>query len=214
MYHRATFLAGLAALTLAGCSTPAMRYPNATPEEVAAARYVDSGPSRLTLYTMINNRSDSGAHSSLMISAPSQRVVFDPAGSVRARNVPEVDDVLYGVTPEVAEFYARAHARETYRVRIQSVEVPPEVAEQALRAVQAYGPVSQTRCTQATSTILSQLPGFEGISRTWFPNSLADQLAQFPGVTDRVLREEDSDDKQLAVAAFEQSAGPDGQPNQ
>ncbi|WP_353474532.1 hypothetical protein PVT71_21520 [Salipiger sp. H15] len=213
MYHRATFLACLAAVSLAGCTTPAMRYPNATPEEVAAARYVDGGPAKLTLYTMINNRSESGAHSSLMISAPSQRVVFDPAGSVRARNVPEVDDVLYGVTPEVADFYARAHARETYRVRIQSIEVPPEVAEQALRTVQAYGPVSQSGCTRATSSVLSQLPGFEGIHRTWFPNNLADQVARMPGVTEQVLREEDSDDKALAVAAFEQSAAPDDQPS-
>lgn len=212
MFHRATFLAGLAALALAGC-TPSMHYPNATPEQVAAARYVDSGPTKLTLYTMISNRSEAGAHSSLMISAPSQRVVFDPAGSVRANNVPEVDDVLYGVTPEVAEFYARAHARETYRVRIQSIEVPPEVAEQALRAAQAYGPVSQSFCTQATSSVLSQLPGFEGIHRTWFPRSLADQLAQMPGVTEQVLREQDSDDKQLAVAAFEQSAAADDQPS-
>ncbi|WP_226627109.1 hypothetical protein [Alloyangia pacifica] len=206
MFHRATVLAALAALALAGCTTPSNQYPNATPEEVAAARYVDGGPTKLTLYTMINNTSNAGAHSSLMISAPSQRVVFDPAGSVRARNVPEVDDVLYGVTPEVADFYARAHARESFRVRIQSVEVPPEVAEQALRAVEAYGPVSQSRCTRATSSVLGELPGFERIGRTWFPNSLADEFAQLPGVTEQVLREADSDDKRLAVAAFEESA--------
>ncbi|MCT4373206.1 hypothetical protein CLG85_024100 [Yangia mangrovi] len=207
MLYRATGLAALAALALAGCTTPSNQYPNATPEEVAAARYVAGGPATLTLYTMINNTSNAGAHSSLMISAPSQRVVFDPAGSVRARNVPEVDDVLYGVTPEVADFYARAHARESFRVRIQSVEVSPQVAEQALRAVEAYGPVSQSHCTQATSSVLSQLPGFEGISRSWFPNSLAKDFSQLPGVTEQVLREEDSDDKTLAVAAFEESAG-------
>lgn len=207
MLNRATVLAALAALALAGCTTPSNQYPNATPEEVAAARYAADGPPTLTLYTMINNTSNAGAHSSLMVSAPSQRVVFDPAGSVRARNVPEVDDVLYGVTPEVADFYARAHARESFRVRIQSVEVSPEVAEQALRAVEAYGPVGQSRCTQATSTVLSQLPGFEGISRSWFPNSLAEEFARLPGVTEQVLREEDSDDKTLAVAAFEESAG-------
>ncbi|MCA0996186.1 hypothetical protein [Alloyangia pacifica] len=214
MFYRATFLAGLAALTLAGCTTPAMRYPNATPEEVAAARYVDGGPPALTLYTMINNRSDAGAHSSLMISAPSQRVIFDPAGSVRARNVPEVDDVLYGVTPEVERFYARAHARETYRVRIQRIEVSPEVAERALKMVQAHGPVSQTQCTVATSGVLSQLPGFEGVGRTWFPNKLADELAAMPGVTEQVLREQDADDKTLAIAAFEQRSGDSDQLSQ
>lgn len=212
MFFRVTCLAGLAALVLSGCASPVARYPNASPEEVAAARYAADGPPTLTLYTMINNRSNAGAHSSLMISAPSQRVVFDPAGSVRARNVPEVDDVLYGVTPAVADFYARAHARETFRVRIQSIEVPPEVAEEALRIVQGYGRVGQTGCTRATSTVLSQLPGFEQIQRTWFPTNLADQLAAVPGVSDRVLREQDADDKTLAVAAFEESAA--DQPSQ
>lgn len=209
MLFRAAVFAGLTALALAGCTTPGARRANATPEEVAAAAYHHPGPPAITLYTMISNSTDAGAHSSMMISAPSQRVVFDPAGSVRADYLVEADDVLYGITPRIEGFYERAHARKTYRVRIQRVEVSPEVAERALRLAQGYGSVPQAQCTVATSGVLTQLPGFETIKRTWFPVKLADQLAEMPGVTERVLREDDADDKALAIAA-----GPGGQPNQ
>jgi hypothetical protein len=153
---------------------------------------------------MINNRSDAGAHTALMINAPSQRVVFDPAGSVRFQSVPEIDDVLYGITPEVAEVFESAHARETYRVRVQTVAVAPEVAERALRLVQAHGAAGSAQCSKATSAVLRQLPGFEGIGSHWYPSKLADDFARLPGVTERVRREMDDDDKSLAVRAYEE----------
>lgn len=205
MILRATALAVMACLGLVGCGAPGANLSDSTPAEVAAAHYRHDGPPALTLFTMINNRSGAGAHSSIMVNAPSERVVFDPAGSVRAKNVPEMNDVLYGITPAVADFYARAHARNTYRVRIQRIEVSPAVAEQALRIVKGYGSVSQAQCTVATSAVLKQLPGFETIKSTWFPVNLADQMAKIPGVSERTLREEDSDDKELAIKQFEVS---------
>ena len=57
----------------------------------------------------------------------SQRVIFDPAGTVRLSAVPERGDVLYGISPKVADFYARAHARETFHVVIQEIEVSPDI---------------------------------------------------------------------------------------
>ncbi|MFZ7093330.1 hypothetical protein [Primorskyibacter sp. 2E233] len=198
---RAMVLAVSAALMLAGCGAN-FSGVDSTPEEVAAAAYRHPGPPELTLYTMINNRSGSGAHTSLMINA-SQRVVFDPAGSVRLRAVPEMRDVLYGITPQVREFYERAHARETYHVRIQTIQVSPEVAEAALRMAQTRGPVASAQCSASTSALLSQLPGFQSIKGTWYPNNLADQFAKLPGVTERTLYENDSDDKSIAIAKFE-----------
>ncbi|WP_425100929.1 hypothetical protein [Tropicibacter sp. S64] len=198
---RAIILAGLAALSLAGCAENTSGV-DSTPEQVAAAAYRHDGPPSLTLYTMINNRSGSGAHTSLMINA-SQRVVFDPAGSVRLSAVPEIGDVLYGITPRVKDFYERAHARKTYHVRIQTIQVSPEVAEMALRLAQQSGPVAQARCAASTSELLQKLPGFQSISTTWYPNKLADQFARFPGVTDRALYENDADDKGIAIAQFE-----------
>lgn len=194
-------MAATAAVLLAGCGSP-HNLPDAKPEEVARLAYSHDGPPAITLYTMINNRSGAGAHTSIMINA-SQRVVFDPAGSVRAKNVPEVGDVLYGITPAVKDFYERAHARETYHVRIQRIEVTPEVAEQALRLAQARGSVPQAQCTLSTSGILSQLPGFESVGSTWFPNSLAEKFAELPGVEERKLYEDDEDDKAIAIAEFE-----------
>lgn len=201
--RRTFILTGLAALPLAGCATPEQNRPNATREQVAAAVYRHDGPPALTLYTMISNTSGSGAHSSLMINAPSQRVIFDPAGSVGLSAMPEIDDVLYGITPRIKEFYERSHARSTYHVRIQRIEVPDATAELALRRAQANGKVAPAACTSATSKLLSELPGFESIRPVLFPNKLADQFARIPGVTERKLFENDADDKRLAEAAAE-----------
>ena len=74
--------------------------------------YVHDGPPRISLYTMVNNESGAGAHSALVINA-SQRVIFDPAGTIKHYVFIEQDDVLYGATPSVLEFYTRAHSRKT-----------------------------------------------------------------------------------------------------
>ena len=44
----------------------------------------------------------------------SQRVIFDPAGTIKHDIFIEQDDVLYGVTPSVLELYTRAYARQTH----------------------------------------------------------------------------------------------------
>lgn len=196
-------LLSCAALALAACAT-GTRMDDF--EEIRAARYVHDGPPALTLFTMVNNESGAGAHTSLMINA-SERVVFDPAGSVAFAQVPERADVLYGITPPLARAYASAHARRTFRVIVQRIEVSPEVAEAALRLAQAAGPVSQAFCTQSTSQILRQLPGFETIRPSFFPNTLRRQFGALPGVRESVLREDDEDDKQIAIDRLERELG-------
>jgi len=200
--------AGLALLGLIGCGASVDSGPDSSPEAVARAAYQHDGPPAITLYTMINNRSKAGAHSSLMING-SQRVIFDPAGTVRLSAVPERGDVLYGVTPSVADFYARAHARETYHVVIQRIEVSPAVAEQALSFAISNGRVGSARCTVSTSGLLRQLPGFESIRSTWFPKNLMNQVEDLPGVTTTRLSENDDDDKSVAIAKFEMVIDPD-----
>lgn len=197
-------LAGLAMLALVGCGAGAELRPDASPEVISSASYRHPGPPALTLFTMINNRSGAGAHTSLMING-SQRVIFDPAGSVRLSAVPQRGDVLYGITPGVADFYARAHARETYHVVMQTIEVSPEVAERALRLAIANGPVASAQCALSTAAILRQLPGFESIGSTWFPKRLMDDFAELPGVRTQKIFENDSDDKSVAIAQYEQS---------
>ncbi|MFD1344176.1 hypothetical protein [Litorisediminicola beolgyonensis] len=194
----------LTALALSACGYPPG--DDNTFEEVSRAPYRHDGPPSLTLFTMVSNTTGAGEHSSLMINAPSQRVIFDPAGSVRHSAVPERQDVLYGITPRIADFYARAHARESFHVRIQDVEVPPDVAEKALALAQANGRVPYAFCASATAGILRQLRGFESIRSTLWPKSLANQFAEIPGVREQVLYEDDSDDKRVAIEAFQPRA--------
>lgn len=194
----------LTLVILAGCGAGNDMRPDASAEVISSASYRHDGPAALTLYTMINNRSGAGAHTSVMING-SQRVIFDPAGTVRLSAVPERGDVLYGITPQVADFYARAHARETYHVVIQEIDVSPEVAEQALQLAIASGPAASGFCSASTSAVLRQLPGFKSIGRTFFPKRLMADFGKLPGVRTRKLFENDEDDKSVAIAQFENS---------
>jgi hypothetical protein len=137
-------------------------------------------------------------------------VIFDPAGTFGgdvARQpwgylVPENNDVHFGITDQIADFYARYHARMTYYVLRQDLPVSEAQAEAALRSARAYGAVPKAQCTIATCRVLKRVPGFEAIRESWFPDRLSDQFARFAGVTERAYRENDSDDKALAAAAF------------
>ena len=144
-----------------------------------------------------------GAHTGLMISA-SERVSFDPAGTFGHESIPERNDVHFGITPRILEFYRTYHARETYFVIEQAKDVTPEQAETALRLAKDNGPVPKAGCTRATASILGRVPGLEAYFRpTLFPNNLSDQFAKMPGVVTFEHREYDSDNKDEALAAFD-----------
>ena len=188
----------IAALTLSACTGQKVWAPD---EAVAKAAYRNDGPARLTLFTMINNKTGAGAHTALMING-SQRIIFDPAGSFKHKSVPERNDVIFGITPKVADIYTRYHARQTFRVQVQQIDVSPEVAEMAMREVMANGAVGKARCSISTSQIISRLPGFEQVKVTWFPRNLARQFGKIPGVTSQELYEYDSDDNSKLLAAW------------
>ena len=185
----------VAALTVGACAAP---QPYASKEEVAAVSYRNEGGYELTLLTMINNRTGAGAHSSLLISA-SERVLFDPAGSFKARGIPERNDVLFGISPAAEQAYIGAHARETHRVRIQTISVTAEQAEIAYRLALENGPVAGAFCANATSSILRSVPGFENLQTTFYPVNLADQFARIPGVVTTEYREDDDASLQAAL---------------
>lgn len=192
-----TTLALASAAALAACA--AEQQPDATPEQLAAVSYRDPGPASLTLYTVVNNSSGQGGHSALMVNGP-ERVIFDPAGSFYADIVPEVDDVLFGITPRVEQAYRSAHARNAYHVVSQTVEVTPEQAAEAYQLVRANGQVPGAFCASATSGILRQLQGFEGLNSTLYPVKLSDQFAQLPGVVTTKYYENDDGDITDGVA--------------
>lgn len=189
-----------APLVLAGCGGAVLREEVVAPlAEVERVAYREDGPKYLTLVTMRNTSSGNGAHSGLIINA-SQRVLWDPAGTFGHPTIPERNDVHFGISPRLEQFYISYHSRVTFYTVLQKVEVAPAVAEQALRLAMANGPTPKAMCTTHTSTMLRQLPGFGDIRRTMFPNNLSDQFGQIPGVETWEYRENDSDDKTIAAA--------------
>ncbi|MBI6629310.1 hypothetical protein [Pontibaca salina] len=171
---------GALLLVVAGCAT---RGPVADDEIIAAVSYRDPGPTSLTLYTMVNNRTGKGGHSALLINGY-ERVIFDPAGSFQSDLVPQRDDVLFGITPAIEQAYRSSHARSTYHVVRQTIDVTPQQAEAAYRMALDYGPVPGAFCAAATSRVLNRVPGFEeAIRPTMFPTKLRDQVAALPDVT-------------------------------
>ena len=191
-----------APLALAACGGVTREEVLSPQADIDRAAYVHPGPKRLTLMTMKNTGSGNGAHTGLMINA-SQRVLWDPAGTFGHSSIPERNDVHFGITPRIEQFYISFHSRVTYYTLIQEIDVAPEVAEMALRLAIANGPTPKAACTTHTTRMLKQLPGFEGIRQSFFPNNLSDQFAELPGVRSREYRENDSDDKSIAAAEID-----------
>lgn len=182
----------LALILLAACGADSVYAPD---DVVARSAYVEPGAKTITLYTVINNRSQEGAHSGLLING-SQRVIFDPAGSWFNRHAPERNDVIYGITPTLESFYTDYHSRETFRVRKQTVVVTPEQAEIAIRRAEQTGPVPKARCAWSTSDVLRGVPGFESLPRTLSPNKLAKAFGKLPGLVEDIeIRDDDPDER-------------------
>ena len=200
---RRLVLCFVALLGLAACAVEPVFAPQAA---VTAARYVHDGPTSITLYTVINNRSGAGAHTGLLINA-SERVMFDPAGSFQHPRVPERNDVHYGMTPRIVNFYIDYHARETFRVIEQTVVVSPGVAELAKQRSEAYGAVPKAQCSNSVTSILSGVPGFESIGSTWYPAKLSERFGRLPGATGRTITDDDAD-KNHGVLLIQAGAAP------
>lgn len=191
-------LAMLTALT--GCAVRSA--DDVSVEQARAAAYVPQGEPKLTLVTVVNNTSGAGAHSALIVSG-SQQVIFDPAGSFKHARVKERGDVLYGMSPGWVKAYKSAHARSTFHVVTQEVEVSAQQAEIALQLVQSNGPVGSAFCTNATSSLMRQIPGFEDIRMTFFPVNLMDQVATRSDVVTEKYYENDEGDVLDGVVAAE-----------
>lgn len=185
------FLSGLVlAFSLAACGAEPKWAPQ---DQVDAARFVSSEPPSITLYTVVNTRTGSGAHSAILVSA-SERVIFDPAGTWYHPKLPERNDVHFGMTDKAVAFYLDYHTRITYDTIEQKIFVSPQVAELVLARVKAYGAVPKAMCTQATSSVLRGVPGFESLPQTFYPKKLSDAFGRLPGVTTRVITDDDADD--------------------
>ncbi|MFC6583145.1 hypothetical protein [Sulfitobacter aestuariivivens] len=190
----------LAAVLLAACSVD--QSPDAPDNRVAAAAFRDTGPKTLTIMTMVNNRTGSGGHTSMLIKG-SQSVLFDPAGSFRAPSVVERGDVIFGASPGLVRAYKSSHARASHHVVTQEIPVTDAQAEQALQLAVNYGAVPGAFCANATTDILRQVQGFSSVNRTYYPVKFMEQVATFPGVRTSRLYENDAGDVIDAVRAAE-----------
>lgn len=180
----------VAALSLAACGAQSKW---ATDDAVFKATYIHDGPPMITLFTVIANRSGAGAHSALLING-SERVFFDPAGSWHHPNLPERNDVHFGITNIAVDFYIDYHSRITHHTVRQDIIVSAEVAEMAMRAVKAYGPVSRAMCGVAVARILRGLPGFENLPQTPFPKRIMQNFGELPGVTEQKFFDDDPEE--------------------
>lgn len=179
----------IALLGLAACGAEPKWAPQ---EQVDAVRYVEGPPTYITLYTVVNKATGSGAHSAILVNA-SERVIFDPAGTWYHPKLPERNDVTFGMNDKALAFYIDYHTRITYDTIEQKIYVSPEVAEQVLERVKAYGAVAKGFCTIATSGVLRGVPGFENLPSTFFPRQLSKAFGKLPGVTTKVIVDDDSD---------------------
>ncbi len=166
-------------LLAAACATDPG--PWASDEAVAQARYRAPGPPMLTLFTMVSNDTDGGAHSALMVNA-SQRVIFNPAGTFHHPNLPQRADVHYGITDPMVDFFIDYHARETFRVVRHDLEITPEQAEMILQRIEKRGAVSRALCTTSINGILRDVPGFEWVPRSPYPSRTMRAFDKVPGV--------------------------------
>ena len=188
---RRTALALALPVLLAACGAEEVWAPDI---EVTRAIYRHDGPPSLTLFTMISNRSNEGAHSGLMVNG-SQRVIFDPAGSFHHPQLPERNDVFFGINEIAHDFYIDYHARETYRVKSNTIRVTPEQAEAALRLVQQAGPVAPTLCNIRIAEVLRQVPGFEDVPQSLFPLNTMRYFESRPGVVTALFTDDSPDNR-------------------
>ena len=157
-------------------------------EEVQRAIYRSDAPPSITVITVVSNRDGRGGHSALLING-SQRIVFDPAGTFRHPQLPERNDVIFGMKDAAVEFYNKYHARVTWHVVSQEIPVSAEVAELALRRAQENGAVPKAFCTRANTDILAGIPGFEGVPNTFYPVKLMNYIDTLPGVRRSIFRD-------------------------
>lgn len=177
------------ALALSGCAESIW----ATDEAVSRAAYVAGPPTEITLFTTINDRNGSGAHSALLING-SQRVLFDPAGTWHHDNVPERNDVHFGMNDRMVNFYLDYHARdgdnEKFHVIERKLTVSPATAEAILQRAMSNGAVPKAHCASSIAGILRDAAGYDTLPQTFFPKKLDAAFAQLPGVRTRIVTEE------------------------
>jgi len=173
---------------LSGCAT---RDIYASDAEVARRSYSDTeSPAHIVYFTMLRKSTQSGGHAGLLISG-SEAVIYDPAGSFKHAAMPERADLLFGASPARIGTYVNFNVRDNYDTVVQYIEVPRAVADLAIARAKAQGSSAPAFCTQNITEILSGVPGFEDIPRTFFPTRVMEWMETRPGVETQKYTQED-----------------------
>ncbi|MBL4806686.1 MAG: hypothetical protein JKY31_05270 [Rhodobacteraceae bacterium] len=187
MFNRILIAISLgASLFLTGCVNNTV-LPAA---EIEAARFVNDDTPFISLITMINTNSNGGEHSALLING-SQQILYDPAGTFRHSRTLRSEDIIYGMTPGLADYYNSYHARFGYYVKVQKLNISLEMADALIARTQAEGAVPKLTCGRATSDILNDFAPFSHINTTYFPGRVMRLFDQIEGVDVTIVREDD-----------------------
>lgn len=184
---RRAFLAASVPVLLAACGADSSWAPD---DRVQAARYVSPEPPSITLLTVIGVPRGDGGHTALLING-SQRVLYDPAGSWMHPNLPERNDVWYGINDQIRNFYLDYHTRSNYWLAEDTLPVTREVADIAIRRVEAQGPANRSFCAIESGRALRGVPGFEAVPVAFSPLRIRGWFLRQPGVTTREWRDGD-----------------------
>ncbi len=187
MFKRLFIAFSLGASLFLGACVNNSTYPA---EEIASMRVVTEAAPFVSLITMVNDKSGGGEHSALLING-SQQVLYDPAGSFRHSRVLRSDDMMYGMTPGLVDYYNSYHARFGYYVKIQKLEISRELADALIARAQAEGAVPKLTCSIATTNILSDFDMFASIGKTFLPGRQMRRFGALPGIEETIIREDD-----------------------
>jgi hypothetical protein len=193
------------ALVLASCGAD-KNFAEA--DAISGAAFVSGEPPSITLFTVVNVRSGEGGHASLLIDGR-QRVIYDPAGTWYHPTAPERYDMHYGMNERMMAYYIDYHARQTFNVVEQKLYVSQQTIDQIMAAAIDHGSAGKATCAITISGILKDIPGFESIGPTWFPNQLAKQFGKLPGVQERLITDDD-DDSNHGVLTVQVNGEPGG----
>lgn len=155
-----------------------------TDERVEAARFVSSEAPYVSLMTMVRKSDDFGAHSALIVNG-SEVVLFDPAGTFKHPQMPERNDVFFGVTPGIKSIYEKYHARQSTYVIEQKLPISRDLADKLIVRILAQGASAKMYCGVATSDILRDFEVFASVPKSFYPTKLMDGFGAIPEVIER-----------------------------
>ncbi|MCC5969617.1 MAG: hypothetical protein JJU15_06680 [Pararhodobacter sp.] len=171
--RRGFLLGGMAALP--GCAGVVFGRPGPF-----APRYTHDGPSRLRIAVFEVEPIDFMMHTGLIIYTPDDRVLYDPGGFWRDPRAVRRLDVTRGFSPELeASYLSRSSllsSADIWTLHLWETEVPDAVALQAVEIAESREPYCFGGCAYGVSSLLRELPGFEGVRTSLIPANLVRYL--------------------------------------